>query len=371
MWNSTVGIRVGWPDFGGAPIIARQTWAVRGLLRARWAGWRGMLGVLICGCILLLGISAAKAGDSAYFRIATGAADSTYFPIGSLIASAISNPPGSRDCADGGSCGVPGLIAVGRASKGSVQNVGLIAGGKAESGLSQADVAYMAYFGLGPFKGAAQFDGLRVVATLYPELVQLAVRKHSGIFAVEDLRDRRVSLGVEGSGTAVDAHAIMAAHGLAAGSYKALNYDLGEATDRLRLGKLDALFIIGGAPVPAMADLAEQSNITLLPIHGAAASRLRRDYPFFAPARLPAGVYRNVAETQTLSVGAQWLVSDRLDAKLVYKITRALWHPSTRRILDNGHPDGRLIRLSSALDALGIPLHEGARRYYKEVGALP
>jgi hypothetical protein len=356
MWNSAVGIRAGWLGFGGAPVVVR---------RAR------RLGALACGLILLLGISAARAGDAAYFRIATGATDGTYFPIGSLIASAISNPPGSRDCADGGSCGVPGLIAVGRASKGSVQNVGMIANGTVESGLSQSDVAYMAYFGLGPFKGEAQYDGLRVIATLYSELVQLAVRKHSGIYAVEDLHDRRVSLGVEGSGTAVDADAIMAAHGLEAGSYKAMHFDLGESADRLRLGKLDAFFIIGGAPVPAMADLAEQTNIALLPIHGPAASRLRREYPFFAPAKLPAGVYRNVAEIETLSVGAQWLVSDRLDAKLVYEMTRALWHPSTRRILDNGHPEGRQIQLKSALDGLGIPLHAGARRYYKEVGALP
>jgi len=356
MWNSTVCIRAGGFEPGAEPMMARR------VLR---------LGALIFGCILLLGMAAARAGDGGYFRIATGATDGTYFPIGSLIASAISNPPGSRDCDDGGSCGVPGLIAVGQASKGSVQNVALIAGGTVESGLGQADVAYMAYFGLGPFKGAAQFDGLRVVATLFPELVQLAVRKHSGIYAVEDLRDRRVSLGVEGSGTAVDADVIMAAHGLAAGSYKAMHLDLGESADRLRLGKLDAFFIIGGAPVPAMVDLAEQTNITLLPIHGAAATRLRREYPFFAPATLPTGVYRNVDETKTLSVGAQWLVSDRLDAKLVYEMTRALWHPSTRRVLDNGHPGGRLIQLKSALDSLGIPLHEGARRYYKEVGALP
>ena len=113
------------------------------------------LGALIFGCILLLGMAAARAGDGGYFRIATGATGGTYFPIGSLIASAISNPPGSRDCDDGGSCGVPGLIAVGQASKGSVQNVALIAGGTVESGLGQADVAYMAYFGLGPFKGAS------------------------------------------------------------------------------------------------------------------------------------------------------------------------------------------------------------------------
>jgi TRAP-type uncharacterized transport system substrate-binding protein len=52
-------------------------------------------------------------------------------------------------------------------------------------------------------------------------------------------------------------------------------------------------------------------------------------------------------------------------------MTRALWHPSTRRLLDHGHPMGRLIQLKSALDGLAIPLHEGAKRYYREIGVLP
>ena len=120
-----------------------------------------------------------------------------------------------------------------------------------------------------------------------------------------------------------------------------------------------------------MVDLAEQANITLLPIKGAAAERLRKAFAFFVPAKLPAGIYRNVGAIETLSVGAQWLVSDRLDEVLVYNLTRALWHPSTRRVLDNGHPGGRLIQLKSALDGLAIPLHLGASRYYREVGVLP
>mgnify|MGYP003987408215 CR=1 FL=1 len=325
----------------------------------------------MCGLALVTAAPGARADNGGYFRIATGTTDGTYFPIGALIAAAISNPPGSRECADGGSCGVPGLIAVGRASKGSVENVGLIAKGAVESGLSQADVAYMAYHGLGRFRGGAPYDGLRVIATLYPELVQLAVRKHSGIYAVEDLRDKRVSLGVVGSGTALDAEVIMVAHGLKLDDYTAIYFDLGESADRLRLGKIDAFFIIAGTPVPALEDLAEQTNITLLPIHGEASARLRKKFPFFVPTTLPAGIYRNVGATETLSVGAQWLVSTRLEENRAYEMTRALWHPSTRRVLDNGHPVGRQIQLDSALDGLAIPLHDGAKRYYKEIGVLP
>ena len=50
---------------------------------------------------------AVGAQDITFFRIGTGGTAGTYFPIGGLIANAISNPPGSRTCADGGSCGVP------------------------------------------------------------------------------------------------------------------------------------------------------------------------------------------------------------------------------------------------------------------------
>ena len=301
MWNSTV-CKI-FKSAGGLLAISRRIMVLLGLI----------LPLTINLMIATTTVTEANAGNGGYFRIVTGTTDGTYFPIGALIASAISNPPGSRDCADGGSCGVPGLIAVGQASRGSVENVRLIAQGAVESGLSQADIAYMAFHGLGRFRGGAPYDGLRFIATLYPELVQLVVRKYSGIYALEDLRGKRVSLGAVGSGTALDAEMIMAAHGLGLSDYRAVHFDLGDSADRLRLGKVDAFFNIAGTPVPALEDLAEQINITLLPIHGPATDELRKIFPFFVPTILPAGVYRNVGEIKTLSVGAQWLVSTRLD----------------------------------------------------------
>lgn len=52
----------------------------------------------------------AQAADMQFFRIGSGSAGGSYFPIAGLIANAISNPPGSRPCDKGGSCGVPGLF---------------------------------------------------------------------------------------------------------------------------------------------------------------------------------------------------------------------------------------------------------------------
>src|SRR3546814_15739996 len=72
----------------------------------------------------------------------------------------------------------------------------------------------------------------------------------------------------------------------------------------------------------------------------------------------------------TLFRSAQWVVSAEVPDDLVYAITKALWHPTTRQLLDEGHPKGSQIVLEKALDGLGIPLHPGAERYYREVGLL-
>src|SRR6056297_1113712 len=97
-----------------------------------------------------LAVAAVLAGPAAaqemtFFTIGTGGTGGTYYPLGGVIANAISNPPGSRPCEEGGSCGVPGLVAVAQSSRGSVNNVNGISSGLFDSGFSQSDVAYWAY----------------------------------------------------------------------------------------------------------------------------------------------------------------------------------------------------------------------------------
>jgi TRAP transporter TAXI family solute receptor len=241
-----------------------------------------------------------------------------------------------------------------------------IAEGSLESGLSQADISYWAYNGQGAFEKTGAIEKLRAVANLFPEAIHIVVRRHAGIATLADLRGKRVSLDREGSGTRVDALLILKAYGLGLGDMQAEALAAGEAADALRAGDLDAFIMVVGTPATAILDLAEDSLITLLPIAGLEAQKLRETYPFFHDDRIEAGTYFNVAATETLSVGAQWLVSADLSEDLVYGLTRALWHENTRRLLDNGHPKGKAIRKVSALNGLVVPLHPGARRYYGE-----
>ncbi len=130
---------------------------------------------IFTGVALALGLAASAAGaqDMSFFRIGTGGTAGTYYPIGGLLANAISNPPGSRPCDQGGSCGVPGLIASALSANGSVANINAIAGGTLESGFSQSDVATWAYSGTGIWEGKPAVEKLRTIANLYPESIHL------------------------------------------------------------------------------------------------------------------------------------------------------------------------------------------------------
>ncbi|WP_439613596.1 TAXI family TRAP transporter solute-binding subunit [Reyranella sp.] len=317
-----------------------------------------------------LGAMPAGAQDITFFRIGTGATAGTYFPIGGLIANAISNPPGSRACADGGSCGVPGLVATSVASNGSVANANAIAAGTMQSGFVQSDVAYWAYTGTGIYEGRPKADGLRAIASLYPESFQLVARKGSGIKSVMDLKGKRLSLDEPGSGTLVDARLILAAYGLTEKDMKAEYLKTQQAADKLKDGTLDAFFSVSGWPNGAISELAVTTGIDLVPIAGPEADGLVKKFSFFATDAIPDDAYKNTPGVKTVSVNALWVTSIKQSEALIYAITAALWNANTRKLLDSGHAKGKVIRLEDSLQGLGIPLHPGAEKFYKEKGII-
>lgn len=335
--------------------------------------WRLVAGVI---AVALATVPAARAPADAerqqglhFFRIGTGASSGSYFPIGGLLASAISSPPGARPCERGGSCGVPGLIAVAQATQGSVENIELIGKDQIESGLCQADIAFAAYRGLGPF-AKQPMPNLRAIASLYREAAHIVVRANSRIRSVADLKGKRVAVGEERSGTLVDAEAILNAYRVRLRDVHTEFLKPGQASDALREGRIDAFFLVAGAPVLTITELAESTPIRLLPVSGSALKPLRQSHPFFGETTIPAESYKGVPATATVSVAALWIAPAALDADLVYGITKALWDQSTHKLLQAGHPEGDQILLATALEGLAIPLHPGAERYYREVGLI-
>ena len=325
----------------------------------------------VFGAVLALGFAGnAAAQELNFFTIGTGGTAYTYYPVGGVIANAISKPPGSRECGEGGSCGVEGLIASAVSSSGSVDNVNAIISGLRNSGFAQSDVAYWAYTGTGTMEGKEPAEDLRTIAALFEEHIHLVALADSGINSVADLAGKRVSLDEPGSGTYVDANLILEANGLSADDVTAEALKGGAAAEALRNGKIDAFFVVAGYPTGSLVELASAANIKLVPIDGPGAASLTEKYGFFASSDIPEGTYEGVAATTTVSVGAQWFTSANEDEELIYNITRALWNDESRKLLDVGHAKGQTITPDTALNGVGVPLHPGAERFYREAGLL-
>ena len=308
--------------------------------------------------------------DLSFFTIGTGGTAYTYYPVGGMIANAISKPPGSRECGKGGSCGVDGLIASAVSSRGSVDNVNAIISGLRNSGFAQSDVAYWAYTGTGTMEGKEPAKDLRTIAALFEEHIHLVTLKKSKIKSVKDLKGKKVSLDEPGSGTYVDALLILEANGLSEKDVQAEALKGNAATDALRNGKVDAIFVVAGYPTGALVELASSVSIKLIPIDGAGSKKLTDKHGFFSQSSIPEGTYEGVKSTSTVAVGAQWFTSAKEDDDLIYNITKALWNAESRKLMDVGHSKGKTITPDTALAGVGVPLHPGAERFYKEAGLI-
>ena len=321
--------------------------------------------------VLAIGLAGtAVAQELKFFTIGTGGTAYTYYPVGGVIANAISKPPGSRECGEGGSCGVDGLIASAVSSRGSVDNINAIVSGLRDSGFAQSDVAYWAYTGTGTMEGKPPATDLRTIAALFEEHIHLVTLKDSGINSVADLVGKRVSLDEPGSGTYVDANLILAAGGVSTDSITVEALKGGAASEALRNGQIDAFFVVAGYPTGSLVELASAADMKIVPIDGATAEALTSEYGFFAASEIPDGTYEGVDGAATISVGAQWFTSASQDEELIYNITKALWNDESRKLLDVGHAKGRTITLETALNGVGVPLHPGAERFYREMGMI-
>lgn len=318
-----------------------------------------------------LGASVAlHAQDMKVMRIGTGPTGSTDFPFGGLIANAISNPPGSRECDRGGSCGVPGLIAVAQTTYDPAENLRAVARGDLELALSQADTLSWAYRGTAAFAGQEPMTNLRLIARLYPANVHLVVKKDSPIKSVPDLRGRTVGMGGEASATSATARLILSAYGVKWDSLQMRYYDFAAITGALEEGDIDAFFMVSGAPVLALEDLAGRVPIALVPIDGPVAEKLPKIFPFYSQGMIPAKTYGDNPATPTLDVGSVLVGREGMNADLAFGIVRAIWHERNAPLFQAGHARGKLMDRTIAARDIGVPVQGGADRYYFENGLM-
>jgi hypothetical protein len=328
--------------------------------------WRGAVcASFVFAALLCTGVAA---DDARFFRIGTAATAGSFFEIGGVVATAISSPPGTPACGRGGNCGVPGLLAVAQTTQGSIENLKLINGGQLESGFAQADLAGWAYAGTNVFNDTGPLPRLRAIASLFPESLHLVVRAESSIRTLADLAGKTVALGEPGSGTSANARLLLAAVKLGDGDLSRRYLSPSQAAAALQSGAVDAFFVVGAPPIPAVRELAATVPIRLIPIEADIVRQLEGEFAFYRTAVIAAGTYPGISEdTPSAGFFALWLVGAGIDNDLVYAITKSLWSEATGRLMA-ALPAGQRIDFGRALAGLSVPLHPGAERFYHEAG---
>jgi TRAP transporter TAXI family solute receptor len=248
-------------------------------------------------------------------------------------------------------------------TEGSVDNVERVAGGRADFTIAAAD-AVSAYRGPGK-------QHLRACARLYDDYMQLVVPAGSKVRSAADLRGKRVGIGQPSSGVSLITKRLLMAAGLDPDKdVTAVKVGINRAPDQLRTGALDAFFWSGGLPTGRIRQLADAYPIKLVQL-GDLVDRLHAQGPqtrYYRQAVMPADAYPNIQggrAVQTIAVPNLLVTTDRADAGLVERITRAVID-SRDRIGKEVHA-AQLVDLRTAVFTDPLPLHDGAQRYYRSV----
>jgi TRAP transporter TAXI family solute receptor len=287
-------------------------------------------------------------GEELFVTIATGGQSGVYYPVGGTLASLYEDELGATTSVE--------------ATGASVDNVNLLNDGRAEMALIQADVAAQAYNGEGPFDEPV--DSFSVVASLYPQFVQVITIEGSGIEAMEDLAGKRVSVGAPNSGVELNARAVTEAFGLTYDDFSPQYLSYSETIDAMRNGNVDAGFFTSGLPNPSVTDLSTTETVKVVPLEGEGLSTLESETDYYQEGTIPAGTYDNEEDVTTATFANLLVVSNELDEDTVYELTRTMWENIERVQQTNAAAEE--ITLETARDAVPVDFHPGAERYYSE-----
>ena len=311
-----------------------------------------LFAVALCAA-LLLAASSALAAD---INFVTAGTASTFYPISVTIV-------------DLWNQNIEGMNAVATPSGGGVDNLNQARDGEAQIGIANANLVYQSQQGLADFEGYADED-IKIFAGLYYNPNQVVVTKDSGINSVEELIGKHISIGAAGATTISEAENHLGVYGATLGDIKAEYMETSDAADAISNRQLDGAWIMAGTPNAAVTQILTTSDSKLLPIPADVVDQLKVDYPWYASYTIPAGTYDGQDEdVETSAVKLTLFLTADVDEEVAYQMTKVFWENWDK--LTEAHAALKAADPNLACEDLaGVPLHDGAARYYKEIGLI-
>lgn len=305
---------------------------------------------VVVAALMLIATLASCGGTK--LTMGTGGTGGTYYQFGAILGQYVEKNAGV------------GCVAV--STDGSKANIQGIDAGDYQLGTVQSDVMAYAWQGTNTFASEGKIDSFRVIGGLYAEAVQL-ITMDPEIKSVADLAGKAVSIGAPASGVYFNAIDVLGAAGLTENDIKAQYQSFNDSVESLKDGKIDAAFIVAGAPTPAVVELMTTSTAYLVPIDGDVAAAIMANCPYYTAYTIPAETYNGQTEdVTTITVKATLIVSADLDEDTVYNVTKAIFDNTAA--ISQEHAKGAELSIENATAGMTAPFHAGAARYFAEKG---
>lgn len=311
---------------------------------------------LACAGLAFAAVGSAVA-QQRFVTIGTGGVTGVYYPAGGAICRLVNQSRAEH-----------GLRCSAESTGGSVFNLNTIREGELNFGIVQSDVQYNAYNGVGQFEGAGPYEELRFVFALHPEPFTLVVRADSGITSFEDLVGKRVNVGNPGSGQRTTMELVMDRYGITMSDFSLVSeLPSVEQARALCDNQIDAFVFTVGHPSAAISEPIATCGAELVSVEGPIIDALIAEFPYYFDAVLPASLYGTPTDIHTFGVGATLVASTATSADDVYIVVKSVF--DNFETFQGLHPAFAVLTPESMATAgQTAPLHEGAARYFNEVG---
>ena len=307
--------------------------------------------IAIIAIVISMPLMASGSSEGAALRFGTGGDQGTYYGFGNILAQRISS---ETDTA------VTAVV-----SAGSQDNIEMMDMGSYQLGFVQSDVMSYAYNGTNLFAETGAIDDFSTVAALYLEQVQI-VTLDPNINTVADLKGKTVSIGSSGSGVYYNALDILGAYGISESDITPTYQSFGDSVDALQDGKIDAAFVVAGAPTVAVSTLASTHKVRLVSIDDEHIEALLETSPYYTPYTIKASVYGMDQDCQTVAVAAVVIASNSVSDDAVYDVVSTIFNDKAE--IAKSHDKGNELDLAFASSITNVPYHPGAAKYFAEQG---
>jgi len=303
--------------------------------------------------ITLIFAGQAIAKKRMFLTVGTGSPGGVYYPLGGGMAVIIEKT-------------VPDTRCAAESTGASVENSRLVGLGETDMGMVMGSVAYKATQGIEPFE---KKYNLVALFQMYPAPEHIVTTKQTGIKSIADLKGKKVSIDVPGSGCSTQAKAILSEYGYDLEKDLTLaNLSQTESVQALKDGIVDCCFFNFAYPASAVMDLAATRDIVMVPLEEKLVDSLTKKYPYYLKLTIPGGTYSDVGDDVLCLGDSNVMVAHKdMDVNVAYNVTKAIYEnvSTGQYALTNIHPIAAQLTPANATNS-PIPLHPGAMKYFQE-----